>query len=257
MQKKIIIADSYLNSTGLPNLPQPHPSHKDINDEDVVVIQEDYLATGDYRDRPITRQFKKDDVLKVVKSRNAVAGYPTMTYAVSIISNGIEQRLETNGYDIRVVPVRKATVSERLVNSTIQAIPPTTPAVNIEKPAPAVVNITQPKTDNNLQNLVDDKLSGFVKTSKNIQLYSIVGSVVGLGFAYTKKTGVWGYVGYATLFGIIGGVVGFALRGKSNDVDMNENRIGRDGRDRYGMPRPPVFVRDRYGMPRPVFVNMR
>jgi hypothetical protein len=245
MQKKIIIADSYLNSTGLSHLPQPHPSHKDINDEDVVVIQEDYLATGDYIDRPITRQFRKGDVLKVVKSRNAVAGYPTMTYAVSIISNGIEQRLETNGYDIRVVPVRKATASERLVNSTIQAIPPTTPAVNIEKPAPAVVieqqSQTQPKTDNNLQNLADDKLSGFVNTSKNIQLYSIVGSVVGLGFAYTKKTGVWGYVGYATLFGIIGGVVGFALRGKSNDVDMNENK----------------FRKDRYGMPRPVFVNMR
>jgi hypothetical protein len=183
LHKKIIIADSYNNVDGNTTTPKTYRLITDISNRYSGSFTGFIPKVGDIITGTDTIHFGEPAIIHKLKSGSTI-------------------RIRKS--DLQEIEQPKVIIQQPLIRPQ----PPIT--VGTAPIAPQI----KPQPQNDLQNLVDDKLSGLVKTSKTIQTYSIVGTLVGLGFAYTKKTGVWGYVGYATLFGIIGGVVGFALRGK-------------------------------------------
>ena len=65
-----------------------------------------------------------------------------------------------------------------------------------------IKNKTPNATNENVKiiDTIQNKISG----NSRIHTAQLVGVAAGLGFAYYKKAGLWGYVGYAILGGIIG-----------------------------------------------------
>ena len=60
---------------------------------------------------------------------------------------------------------------------------------------------------------INDSKETEEKMSKNTYTIGAIGLAVGLGFAYYRKSGLWGYVGYAILGSIVG-QIGYNLINK-------------------------------------------
>jgi hypothetical protein len=86
--------------------------------------------------------------------------------------------------------------------------------VGVPDETPVSVNFEKIQIVSNLEEGVKD-------FAKYMQNGSLVGTVAGLGFAFYRKSGVLGYIGYAVGFGILGGIIGGYMGSKKGIKKIN------------------------------------